>query len=62
MAAGVMASVIGSMTLTKRKAYHCEVMYKITGEEKQHVEYLRMTKSNNWLRMHGYPMRRNNHR
>ena len=57
-----MASVIGSMTLTKRKAYHCEVMYKITGEEKQHVEYLRMTKSNNWLRMHGYPMRRNNHR
>ena len=36
----------------------CKVMYKRTGKKKYLVEYYRLTKPNNWLRMHGYPMRR----
>ena len=34
------------------------VLYRTTGDNKYLVEYLQLTKSNNWLRMHGYPMNR----
>jgi hypothetical protein len=34
------------------------IRYQITGDEKYLLDYYRMTKSNNWLRLHGYPMRR----
>ena len=60
-AAGVMLSVMSNMHSIARRPNYWEMRYKITGEEKYHVKYLRMTKSHIWLKMHGYPMRRNNH-
>ena len=33
-------------------------MYRTTGDEYYRIRYYQMTKSNNWLRMHGYPMKR----
>lgn len=36
-------------------------LYKATGDESYLVKYYRLTKSNNWLKMHGYPMRRRTH-
>lgn len=35
-----------------------KLLYKQTGDPKYDILIKRMTKSNNWLRMHGYPMRR----
>lgn len=37
-------------------------LYKHTGEEKYLVKFYRMAKSNNWLKMHGYPKRRRTHK
>ena len=36
-------------------------LYKATGEDKYLAKYYRITKSNNWLKMHGYPLRRKLH-
>lgn len=36
-------------------------MHRATGDEYYRIRYYQMTKSNNWLRMHGYPMRRKTH-
>lgn len=33
----------------------------IISDENYRIKYYRATKSNNWLRMHGYPMRRKIH-
>ena len=33
-------------------------LYKATREDKYLAKYYRITKSNNWLKMHGYPLRR----
>lgn len=33
-------------------------LYQTTGDELYLAKYLRLTKSNNWLKMHGYPIRR----
>lgn len=33
-------------------------LYELTGEENYKIRHLQLTKSNNWLRLHGYPMRK----
>lgn len=33
-------------------------LYQTTGDKTYLAKYLRLTKSNNWLKMHGYPIRR----
>ena len=42
----------------ENEAAHWKLMYDITGSEIYLLRYLQMTKTNNWLKMHGYPMRR----
>ena len=35
--------------------------YKLIGDTKYEIMYLQLTKSNNWLKVHGYPMKRKVH-
>ena len=58
---GVVATVVQTMMSVKRDERYWKFMYEYTGCEYYKLRYLQMTKSNNWLRMHGYPMRRKNH-
>lgn len=55
---GVVATVARTMMSIKRDARYWKIMYESTGCEYYKLRYLQMTKSNNWLRMHGYPMKR----
>lgn len=57
LGAGIVGMVTSAM-MTCRSPKIYLTLYKTTGEERWLVKYLRLTKSNNWLRMHGYPMRR----
>lgn len=56
-AIGVFGTIANSIMATKRNPKHLFAMYQVTGNEEYLVKYYRMTKSNNWLKMHGYPMR-----
>jgi hypothetical protein len=56
-ASGIIGAVISARMSVNRDPNHMMLMYRITGDEQYYVKYLRMTKSNNWLRMHGYAMR-----
>lgn len=38
-----------------------EVLYQTTGNEFYKTRYMQITHSNNWLKMHGYPMNRKSH-
>lgn len=55
---GIAGTVAASIMRTKQSRSYNRIMYEVIGEEVSLVRYLRMTKSNNWLKMHGYPMRR----
>jgi hypothetical protein len=59
---GVVGSMMESMLCMRRSPRHMKIMYDITGEDFYNYRYLQMTKSNNWLRLHGYPMRRKLHK
>lgn len=60
----VILSVAGIMPMiytiyTKRdKARIYMALYNSTKNEYYWVRYLQLTHSNNWLRMHGYPMKK----
>ena len=56
--AGIVNTIHAAMLSPISNRSICKVLYKQTGNKKYLVEYYRLTKSNNWLRMHGYPMRR----
>lgn len=58
---GIIGTVISAQMSVRRDPNHMLRMYRITGDEQYYVKYLRMTKSNNWLRMHGYAMRTRKH-
>lgn len=54
-------SVIGTIVSAMVNVKHYDnplLMYRLTGDEHYYIKYLRRTKSNNWLRMHGYAMRK----
>ena len=57
--AGIVSTIQSTMlsAIPTRIAIY-KVMYKQTGEKNFLVEYYRLTKPNNWLRIHGYPTRR----
>jgi hypothetical protein len=56
-AIGVIGAIASSIMATKRNPKILLAMYRATGNEDYLIRYYRMTKSNNWLKMHGYPMR-----
>ena len=62
-AAGVAISILSYLrSLNKEEmAAMYKLRYKLTGDKNYELKYLQMTKSNNWLRTHGYPMRRKIH-
>ena len=55
---GVAATMIGTMMCMKFEPKLYNIRYKRTGNEYYLIRYYQKTKSNNWLKMHGYPMRR----
>lgn len=58
---GVVGTVMSTMLVVsqyKNKAVYYKIMYEHTGSDIYLIKYLQMTKTNNWLKMHGYPMRR----
>lgn len=62
-AAGVAISVLSCLRpISKQKmASKYMIRYKLTGDKNYELKCLQLTKSNNWLRTHGYPMRRKIH-
>lgn len=58
----VMAAFMPFNLATKKQRVRCyKMLYEHTGDERYKIKYLQLTKSNNWMRMHGYPMRRKIH-
>lgn len=55
---GIAAMVVRTMMGAKIRPEIFMRIYRATGNEYYRIRYYQMTKSNNWLRMHGYPMRR----
>lgn len=56
--AGITAQSMMAVKSLENKADYWKLMYEITGHKIYLYRYLQMTKTNNWLRMHGYPMRK----
>lgn len=57
--AGVVGMIYSNIfTYGKSRLNMLNVLYRRTGNKKYLVRYLQLTKSNNWLRMHGYPTNR----
>lgn len=54
-AVGFIANTNISSMRTKRMY---EALYKATGNEFYKIRVMQITHSNNWLKMHGYPMNR----
>lgn len=55
------AGVVGMMAYiptSDRKIQVYKALYKATGCDYYRVRFIQMTHSNNWLKTHGYPMRR----
>lgn len=57
LAGMVMQARLSAMQCVSEEAY-LKAMYEFTGHKIYLYKYLQATKSNNWLRMHGYPMRK----
>lgn len=56
---GVIGSITQSMMFNgNNRLRTLKLLYELTGDPMYDIEIKHMTKSNNWLRMHGYPMRR----
>lgn len=51
---GILTSMTGYVDL--KRVY--KVLYQNSGNEFYKIRYMQLTHSNNWLKMHGYPMRR----
>lgn len=62
MGMGIMGSVMNTSMFVKRNRKYKELQYKIkyevTGMKYYLTQSLWLTKSNNWLKAHGYPMKR----
>ncbi len=59
IAVGV-AGYIGStlMVINRNNPLVHKALYQATGNKYYEIRYMQLTHSNNWLKMHGYPMRR----
>lgn len=50
-----------TMAIKKDSKRLYEVLYRATGNEFYKTRNMQITHSNNWLKMHGYPMNRKSH-
>ena len=56
--AGIYDAMVSMTVYTRKTPMVYWSLYKATREDKYLAKYYRITKSNNWLKMHGYPLRR----
>lgn len=56
--AGTICTAMCSVSLYKKNVYYKRLRRLCPGYANEHCRYLQTIKSNNWLKMHGYPMRR----
>lgn len=59
--AGIYGTMASITVYTRKSPMVYWSLYKATGEDKYLVKFYQITKTNNWLKMHGYPMRRKSH-
>jgi hypothetical protein len=55
---GLIGAMMPTLIGTRRDPRFLLLTYRVTGDELYYIKYLQATKSNNWLKTHGYPMRR----
>lgn len=57
LSVGVIGTVMsGMMRSAERSHVYYRMMYRLTNSRYYDIRYMQLTHSNNWLRMHGYPM------